>query len=79
MRGAGDLRHARVRMITAESRKVPVNDEEVVSWRSEQLIRAGCDAFCAAILARHSHVDLHEAVDLLERGCPPKVALGILV
>ena len=33
----------------------------------------------AVILARRSQVDLHEAVDLLERGCPSKIALEILL
>jgi hypothetical protein len=75
----GGVRHAWVRMITAESKKVRVSDDEVVSWRFEQLVRAGCDAFCAVILARRSHVDLHAAVDLLERGCPPRIAVEILL
>jgi hypothetical protein len=56
-----------------------VSDEEVVSWRMEQLLRAGADPFCAVILAKRSGVDLHDAVDLLERGCPSKVALEILL
>jgi N12 class adenine-specific DNA methylase len=66
-------------MTTAELRKTRVSDEEVVAWRVEQLMRAGSDQACAVILARRGHVDLHEAVDLLERGCPPKVALEILL
>jgi hypothetical protein len=66
-------------MTTAELRKIRVSDEDVVDWRREQLIRAGCDPSGALILAKRSHVDLHEAVDLLERGCPPRVALEILL
>jgi hypothetical protein len=66
-------------MTTAELRKTRVSDEEVVAWRVEQLQRAGSDQSSALILARRSHVDLHEAVDLLERGCPPKLALEILL
>jgi hypothetical protein len=66
-------------MTTAELMKTRVSDEEVVAWRVEQLLRAGSDRCCAEILARRSHVDLHEAIDLLERGCPPKIALEILL
>jgi muramoyltetrapeptide carboxypeptidase LdcA involved in peptidoglycan recycling len=66
-------------MTTAELKKTRVTDEEVVAWRVEQLLRAGSDQSCALILARRGGVDLHHAVDLLERGCPPKVALEILL
>jgi len=66
-------------MTTAELRKTRFSDEEVVAWRLEQLIRAGCDPSGALILAKRSSVDLHGAVELLERGCPPRVALEILL
>jgi hypothetical protein len=66
-------------MTTAELHKTRVTDEDVVAWRVEQLLRAGSDQSCAVILAKRSHVDLHAAVDLLERGCPPKIALEILL
>src|ERR671935_65771 len=73
-------RRATVRgMTTAELMKTRVSDEEVVAWRVEQLLRAGSDHASAQILARRGHVDLHEAVDLLEHGCPPKIALEILL
>jgi hypothetical protein len=66
-------------MTTAELKKTRLTDEEVVAWRLEQLLRAGADQFCALILAKRSHVDLHAAVDLMERGCPSKTALEILL
>jgi hypothetical protein len=66
-------------MTTAELMKTRVSDEEVVAWRREQLVRAGCDSLNALILAKRSHVDLHQAVELLERGCPPGIALEILL
>ena len=65
-------------MATAEVLSARVNDDEVVAWRREQLRRAGCRRFEAEVLARERHVDLHEAIELLERGCPPKIALEIL-
>ena len=56
-----------------------VTEDEVVSWRREQLRRAGCRRFEAEVLARELKVDLHEAVKLLERGCPSRIALNILL
>ena len=78
MRSGAPLSHS-AGMTTAELRKTRVSDEQVVSWRVEQLLRAGSDQASAMILAKRSHVDLHDAVDLLERGCPPKLALEILL
>jgi len=66
-------------MTTAELHKTRVTDEEVVAWRVEQLVHAGSDHCCAVILAKRKHVDLHDAIDLLQRGCPPKTALEILL
>jgi hypothetical protein len=52
--------------------------DEVTSWRVERLIAAGYDGEAAIVLALDRDVDLHLAVSLLERGCPPDVALQIL-
>ena len=52
---------------------------EVVDWRLAQLFRAGYDARDAAVLAARLDVDLHEAIDLLVRGCPSATALRILL
>ena len=48
-------------------------------WRQEELERAGYSPEQAAELAASSRVDLHEALDLLERGCTPELALRILL
>jgi len=66
-------------MTTAELQRAGVTQEEVVAWRREQLRRAGCRRFEAEVLAREARVDLHEAVALLERGCPSRIALEILI
>ena len=50
----------------------------VTSWRVERLLQAGYDAEAALVLALDRDVDLHLAVSLLERGCPPDTALEIL-
>jgi hypothetical protein len=66
-------------MTTAELLRAQVTDDEVVAWRREQLRRAGCRRFEAEVLARETQVDLHQAVELFQRGCPSRVALEILV
>lgn len=67
-------------MATTELRRQPeVDHDEVVAWRREQLRRAGCRRFEAEVLARELRIDLHRAVALLERGCPSRLALQILV
>jgi hypothetical protein len=53
--------------------------EIVEQWRLQALGRAGYDDEAAAVLAASHDVDLHHAVDLLERGCPPDLALQILL
>lgn len=52
--------------------------ESVTSWRIERLLAAGFDAEAAIVLALDREVELHRAVSLLERGCPPDTALQIL-
>jgi hypothetical protein len=52
---------------------------KILAWRREQLSRAGYSAEDAAALAEHSHVDLHAALALVGRGCPPALATRILL
>jgi hypothetical protein len=65
-------------MPTAETTARPTEQELVERWRAQELERAGFDPAAAAELARRADVDLHAAVELLQRGCPPAVALSIL-
>ena len=58
---------------------VESDNERVVSWRVEELIRAGYDEFDAIELALGRHVDLHKAIDLVRYGCPPETAVRILL
>ena len=53
--------------------------ERIERWRSEELERAGYDQSDAAELAGRADVDLHLAVELLERGCSRTTALRILL
>ena len=51
----------------------------VLGWRIEQLIRVGFDSDAAFVLALDRSVDLHEATELVRRGCPPNTAFRILI
>ena len=51
----------------------------VLSWRIEQLILVGFDGDAAFVLALDREVDLHDATELVRRGCPPQTAFRILV
>ncbi len=53
--------------------------ERIQRWRAGELERAGYDAPDAAELAGRADIDLHLAVELLERGCSPSTALRILL
>jgi hypothetical protein len=53
--------------------------DAVVRWRFEELLRAGYDAGSALLLAGHLEVDLHQAARLVDRGCPPSLALQIVL
>ena len=51
----------------------------VERWRTEALERVGYDLDSAALLAARHDVDLHRAIELVEQGCPPEMALKILL
>jgi hypothetical protein len=53
--------------------------DEIRDWRFEQLQRAGYGRHEALILSRRPEVDLHQAIDLVRRGCSPELALEILL
>ena len=53
-------------------------EESVFDWRFEQLRRAGYGEDAARELARRGDVDLHRALELVERGCLPDLAFEIL-
>jgi hypothetical protein len=65
-------------MPTAEAPERPSEQELVERWRAQELQRAGYAPDAAAELAGRNDVDLHRAVELLQKGCPPETALRIL-
>ena len=58
---------------------VETEAERVERWRSEELIRAGFDPDSAQKLAADLTVDIRRAASMLEQGCPPDLALQILL
>ncbi|HKI92531.1 MAG TPA: hypothetical protein VJ986_09535 [Gaiellaceae bacterium] len=65
--------------------QMPVVDEVVESeververWRAQALERAGYSTEAARELSARLDVDLHQAIGMLENGCPPELALQIL-
>ena len=59
--------------------QVDTEVERIEAWRAQELRRAGYDRRAAGAVAARHDVDLHLAVDLIRRGCPPDLALEILL
>jgi hypothetical protein len=58
---------------------IETEQERVERWRAEELMRAGFDPAAAVELASRHDVDLHRAAELIDRGCPPELAMQILL
>ena len=54
------------------------HSKSVEQWRGEQLVAAGFDERLALRLAGDPRIDLHALIELVERGCPPQVAVRIV-
>ena len=50
----------------------------LIAWRRELLTEAGFPAPLAARLARDDRWDIHALIELVERGCPPLLAIRVL-
>jgi hypothetical protein len=53
--------------------------ERVERWRADELMRAGFDPASAVELASRLDIDLHQATELVDRGCSSELALKILL
>jgi hypothetical protein len=51
---------------------------QIASWRRRQLVQAGFTMPVAARLSFDARYDLHALIELVERGCPPHLAVHIL-
>lgn len=56
----------------------PGERDAVFAWRRAQLLSSGFSLERAERLARDVRWDLHQLLDLVDRGCPPKLAERIL-
>jgi hypothetical protein len=52
--------------------------DSVREWRLEELLRAGYELEDATEIAFHLEIDLHQATDLVRRGCPSATAVRIV-
>jgi hypothetical protein len=57
---------------------IETESERVERWRTAELMRVGFPGDDAVALAARLDVDLHEAIELVRRGCPPQLAIRIL-
>ncbi len=64
---------------TDETALEPAADERLLKWRYDELRRAGFDNDLAFTVAVRRDVDLHDALGLVARGCPPGTAARILL
>jgi hypothetical protein len=51
---------------------------EVAAWRLDQLVHSGFPETMAVQLALDGRYDLHALIELVEHGCPPRLAVRIL-
>jgi hypothetical protein len=51
---------------------------DVAGWRREQLAVNGFPRWLATLVARDRRFDLHLLIELVERGCPPELAVRIV-
>ena len=52
--------------------------DELAAWRVRRLVAAGFGEDLAATLAGDRATDLHALLELVDRGCPPRLAARIL-
>ncbi|BCT78213.1 hypothetical protein SCMU_40550 [Sinomonas cyclohexanicum] len=64
---------------TRSGAEVPRDNEEerIVAWRARLLRDAGFPATLAARMAAARGVDIHELLSLVDKGCPPELAVRI--
>ncbi len=66
-------------MTIAELERIEASEEtQVLRWRLATLLRSGFALGDAVAIAARRDIDLHEAADLVRRGCPSATALRIL-
>lgn len=67
-------------MTTAQIEQLgSIEVDAVLRWRFDELVRAGYEPSETTVLASHVGIDLHQAIELLRRGCAQATALLILL
>jgi hypothetical protein len=61
--------------VETDRRREPAS---IAAWRRQQLAEAGFPAALACAVAGDPAYDLHALIELVERGCPPTLAVRIL-
>ena len=64
--------------VKCDTLSVVGDERRVASWRRRQLLEVGFPRALAARLADDHAYDLHALIELVERGCPPELAVRIL-
>jgi hypothetical protein len=65
-------------MLHRSSATSPLAGAGAVRWRAERLARAGLARESAWRIAADPTYDVHAFLELVDRGCPPGLALRIL-
>jgi hypothetical protein len=68
------------RSLSADGLRTPPAEPggDLAGWREQRLLRAGVEAELAASIGSDCAMDLHAMIELVERGCPPRLAARIL-
>jgi hypothetical protein len=53
-------------------------DDRHAEWRARRLRSAGFEPSTAELIARESAFDVHALLELVDRGCPPALAVRIV-
>jgi hypothetical protein len=48
------------------------------NWRRDTLVRAGFEPDLSSAVAGDPRIDVHRLLELVDRGCPPDLAVRIL-
>jgi hypothetical protein len=54
------------------------SSSSVLEWRRDRLLEAGLAPDQATEVARDARIDLHAVLELVDRGCAPRLAVRIL-
>jgi hypothetical protein len=71
-------RRRKLDMAKAKGHTAPRRRDDLIAWRVGRLRSAGLDPKLARLLADDRRYDLHALLELVDRGCPPALAVRIL-